>query len=331
MTRIVWVCGRGGLLGSEVERVCTRPGWIVFKPNLLAFPWTQRDPLDAGLRDEAQAFGRFLETSSATAWSLYWCAGAGVVSTSEAALVEECRTFETFLGSLGAALARSPISSLKGNFFLASSAGGVYAGSSARPITEHCAPSPISPYGRAKLAQEEALTRWVVNHPNVRALIGRISNLYGPGQNMAKPQGLISHMSRSVVHRIPIHIYVPLDTLRDYLFVTDAAEAVVRWTERLPRDARRVIAKICASEQDTTIASLIATFRRIARRQVKVVSGLHPVQNRQPTVLQFRSIEWTDDPMRPSTTLLSGTERIYRNHLWLHAQGQLAPPLPMRV
>jgi UDP-glucose 4-epimerase len=331
VTGLAWVVGRGGLLGSHVERAAAAVESPIFGLGLALFPWRDPTLVNAALHEAARSFVRAVSDSGHDGWTVFWCAGAGVVGTKEAELEQECRTFEAFLASLGDALAASPTRVPPGRVFLASSAGGVYGGNPGRPCTEATEPRPISPYGRAKLAQEAALARWVEAHAGISALVGRISNLYGPGQNMSKPQGLISHMSRSVIHRLPIHVYVPLDTLRDYLFVTDAAKAIVRWVARLAHEPRRMVTKVCASEQETTITSLIQTFRRIARKQVKVVCGLHPVQNQQPLVLQFRSVEWTDDPLRPSTSLLAGIERVYRSHLQLHMAGRLPPPSPLRV
>ena len=67
--------------------------------------------------------------------------------------------------------------------------------------------------------------------------MGRIANLYGPGQGLEKPQGLISQIIRSHLIRTPISIYVPLDTMRDYLFAPDCGELVVDALRRLPARA----------------------------------------------------------------------------------------------
>jgi UDP-glucose 4-epimerase len=309
-----------------VERAAATNGDLLFGPALAPFSWNDPRSADAALAAAARAFVRLVSDRGTRGWTVFWCAGAGVVATPESELEQECRRFQAFLASLGDALAASPARSSPGCVFLASSAGGVNGGSLQRPITEHTQPRPISAYGRAKLAQETALAGWIEACSGVSALVGRISNLYGPGQNMSKPQGLISHMSRSVIHRYPIHVYVPLDTLRDYLFAADAADAIVRWAGRLAREPRRTHIKLFASEQATTIASLITTFRRIARRRVKVIAGLHPVQNQQPLSLEFRSVEWTHDRPLASTTLLAGMERVYRSQLLLHMQGRLPAP-----
>jgi UDP-glucose 4-epimerase len=266
---------------------------------------------------------------------VFWCAGAGVVGTSPATLDTESATWELFLERLGRELTAAPAANRPGRLFLASSAGGLYAGSPERPLHEGSAPRPISPYGRAKLRQEQTLEQWAARHPQVSSLVARISNIYGPGQRMGKPQGLISHMSRCLIHHQPVHIYVPLDTIRDYVYVEDAASSLVHWMERLGAEAaassgaRRVV-KICASEQETTIAALLGVFRRLAKRRLRVVSGLHPVHAQQPARLQFRSRVWSDEPRPAATGLAVGVDRVYRHQLRLFQAGALPAPSPPR-
>jgi len=253
--------------------------------------------------------------------AVFWCAGSGVVGASAAALTAEAESFEYFLSRLGGDEA--------GRFFLASSAGGVWGGSSDRPITEASAPRPMAAYGLAQLDKEAALARWAARWPAVSTLVGRLSNLYGPGQALDKPQGLVSYLSRSLLHGQPAHIFVPLDTIRDYLFVEDAARAIVHGIERLGEDgagAPRHVLKIFASEQATTVGELLGAFRRTAKRPLKVVTGLHAVASQQPACLQFRSAVWRDEPFMARIGLVEGIDRVLHHELALFQAGAL--PLP---
>lgn len=329
---LTWVVGSGGLLGSHVTAELSP-----WRPEGAPVPWksTDEDAAVARLDEMAGAFLAAAADDPGPGWAIVWCAGAGVVATPAAALELEVRTFDAFLAKLSARLDALP--SLRGRpgfVFLASSAGGVHGGSTDRPITERSAPAPISPYGRAKLAQEERLAAWAATR-DVSTLVARISNLYGPGQKMDKPQGLISHMSRTLIHRQAIHIYVSLDTIRDYLFAGDAARRIAGCLGRLVAERRNAagpvhVVKICAAEEETTIASLIGVFRRVAKRHLKVVNGIHPVSGQQPLKLQFRSVVWTEEPTRARTALLDGVARVYRHQLRLYEAGALPPPATTR-
>ena len=111
-------------------------------------------------------------------WALAWCAGAGVVATGEEALAAEVRVFDR----LASALAATVTAGEDGVVFLASSAGGLYAGSTPAPFDERTSPRPLVAYGRAKLAMEAAVER-LAEATGVRAVLGRLSNVYGRGRS----------------------------------------------------------------------------------------------------------------------------------------------------
>lgn len=320
MSTLAWVVGRGGLLGSCVERAIGSAVWRPERPII----WGDPDQLRQSIADAVQGFQTRLAAESRDGWCVYWCAGDGVVGTPADRLAAETASLRFFLERLG-----DPQSALPGRVFLASSAGGVYGGSAEHPVTEATLPQPISDYGRAKLEQEEALRDWARARPTVSTLVGRLSNLYGPGQHLDKPQGLISHMSRCLIFGVPVRIYVPLDTIRDYLFAEDAAMRIVAGMARLGREAPgggQHVTKVYSSGNETTVAGLIGVFRQIAKRQLRVVSGLAPVRSQQPARLQFRSTVWPDEPARPRTELLDGVNRVHRHQFALFQAGRLPPP-----
>ncbi len=324
MNTISWVVGRGGLLGSAVERMISGPVW---HPEYL-FPWNAASDLRQAIADAVQQFRLRLISDRATSWNIYWCAGAGVIGTSVKQFAAETATLRFFLDQLGTAVASLP-SAVPDQIFLASSAGGVYGGSVGRPLTEATIPHPISDYGRAKLAHEEILCDWVRARPNVSTLIGRLSNLYGPGQHLEKPQGLISHMSRCLIFSVPVRIFVPLDTIRDYLFVEDAATRIVAGMRRLRREAPmggEHITKVFGSGSETSVAGLIGVFRQIAKRHLRLISSQSVVRSQQPAGLQFRSIVWPDETPLPRTELLDGVNRLHNHQLALFQTGRLASP-----
>jgi UDP-glucose 4-epimerase len=335
VTTLAWVIGRGGLLGAHVEKELRRSERIaVWEPTGGPFPWGQRARLEHRF---AETIRGFLEAAANHKdRAVFWCAGAGVVGTPEEELDAESEIWERFLDRLGSERASGGVGSPQPlSIFLASSAGGVHAGCSEIPITESSSTRPLSAYGKAKLRQEQALAKWTKQRIEVSSLVARIANLYGPGQRSDKPQGLISQMSRCLIHHRPVHIFVPLDTVRDFVFVEDAGRTLVRWIIRLNQEAESVgrgthVLKICASEHPTTIAGLVGAFRRLAKRQFRIVSGLHPLSGEQPRRLQFRSTAWADEPRPDTTTLLTGIDRVYRHQLALLQRGALPAPAPLR-
>ena len=291
---VTWVVGSGGLLGKAVVRELNLLG----RPfRTVSVPWSHPDEAAASLIQTAAIIA-----AAAVPWRVMWCAGAAVVGATTEQLEAEQQSLSTFLEALGAATADGH----PGAVFLASSAGGVHAGSSAPPFTEHTAPRPISPYGDGKLASE-LLVREFALRRGTPCLIGRIANLYGPGQDLTKAQGLVSQLCRAHLVRQPLSIYVSLDTARDYVFAADAAKVAVAALDRtFDSPAGTVVVKLIASQQATTVASLLGELRRITRSRPKVVLGASPLSRFQTKDLRFRSVVWTELDALVTTGLPSG-------------------------
>ena len=316
---LTWVVGRGGLLGRHVEAslAAAEPDGSRWRP---ASPirWQDARLAASDLDREAASFLE-LATQSAARWRLLWCAGAGVVATSPEAVEQETALLDRFLAALGNRLIDHPGLARSGTLFFASSAGGVYAASTdSPPFDERSAVGALAPYGREKLAQE-ALVMRVAESCETDALIGRLSNLYGAGQDLAKPQGLIAHVGRAALKREPVSIYVTLDTIRDYLYAPDAGRMVAgallhRETERADGAARASITKIFASEVETTVATVLAVWRQVLRRPLRVALASSPTGRLQPRVLAFRSHVLPELRGQP-TLLLLGVDAVRRDQL----------------
>jgi UDP-glucose 4-epimerase len=249
------------------------------------------------------------------------------VATDADHLASETRLNRALLEALGVRLSLGPTRRLRGTYFLASSAGGVYAASpGATPYDEASATRALSPYGNEKLAQEATALAFSREH-HVPTLIGRISNLYGPHQNVAKPQGLISQVGRAALQRRPISIYVPLDTIRDYLFVPDAALLITRVMERLSEDALRgkgtpAMIKIIASEVDSTVAAVLAAWRQALGRSPGIALASSEAAQLQPRRLSFRSRLWPELRIEP-TPLRIGIDAVLRAQRRTLQRGEL--------
>ena len=113
-----------------------------------------------------------------------------------------------------------------GSFSFSSSAGAIYAGASDDIITENTTVAPTTDYAREKLRQESLVSEFADRNSRVTVLLARISTLYGPGQAKGKRQGLLAHIARCLLRNQPVHIYVPFDTIRDYIAADDAAFAI---------------------------------------------------------------------------------------------------------
>jgi UDP-glucose 4-epimerase len=317
---LTWVVGRGGLLGSHVETAVAESGSgaRIWRPEA-AIDWSDIKTALSALRSEVTAiFRRVPQTGER--WQILWCAGAGVVATSPVALAQETRLVAGFLDMLSAELANDASLAPSGMLFFASSAGGVYASSTGSlPFDETSPVRPLAPYGREKLVQEDLFARMAGAHA-LDLLVGRFSNLYGPGQKLSKPQGLIAHVGRAALRRQPVSIYVPLDTIRDYLFAADAGRMVAEvirseeGSRRLGDASPGVAVKIFASEVETTVATVLGAWRQALRRPLRIALASNPVGQLQPRVLSFRSRVRPEVRGQP-TLLPLGIDAVRRDQL----------------
>lgn len=321
---LAWVLGGGGFLGSRVARALPLDlaGRVPFVSDPPRLHWSDPALIAAELEANVRRFADEAVRSEAP-WMIAWCAGRGVVSTPASALDAETNALDALLDRVGRHLAdRAP--HLPGAFLLSSSAGGAWGDASGEMLTESTPCRPLSDYGRSKLRQEETLRAWAASRPQVRFLIARISNLYGPGQDLDKPQGLISHLSRALIFQKPVHIYVPLDTLRDYFYVEDCARHLAACAARLLTEAPGTgLMKIFAAGHSHSISSVLGILLRLARRRPKVITAAHPSSRRQPRTLLFRSTVWPDLPPPTHMDLAVGIHAVYQDHLELFRQGRL--------
>lgn len=108
-----------------------------------------------------------------------------------------------------------------------SSGGTVYGVPQQIPTTEQAATDPITAYGVAKLAIEKYLKVYEKQR-GVDYRILRVANPFGPYQTTRKAQGILAAAIASCLHDTPLQIWGDGRVVRDYIFVGDVVDALVR-------------------------------------------------------------------------------------------------------
>ncbi len=106
----------------------------------------------------------------------------------------------------------------------ASSGGTIYAPAGQPPYREDDAVAPNNAYGDMKLAMEQLL----LTHPGVEPVVVRLANVYGPGQRPRRGLGVVAHWIHAVAHGQPIVVYGDPCSSRDFLYIDDAVDLLVR-------------------------------------------------------------------------------------------------------
>jgi len=304
---VSWVLGSRGMLGAALCRQLRGTGTDLFAPAE-RFAWSACEALSAQIETAVQAFAE--RASTADRWEIYWAAGVGTMGSSADDLAPETQALSLLLQCL----ATEPrLMAAPGTVALASTAGAIYAGATDEVITEDTPDAPTTHYARAKLSQEALLRGFAERNATVAVLIARISTLYGGGQTAGKKQGLLSHLARSILRNQAVQIYVPYDTIRDYITADDAAAAMMAAGMAVsgqPSGDARVLVKIVASERPATIAEIVSIFRRLARRAPRIATRASPLAALYARRVQFRSIVPTGQPLFPPTTLAIGIAQL---------------------
>ncbi|MBY0358867.1 MAG: NAD-dependent epimerase/dehydratase family protein [Candidatus Obscuribacterales bacterium] len=114
-----------------------------------------------------------------------------------------------------------------------SSGGTIYGIPQSLPITEEHPTEPICSYGITKLTIEKYLNLY---HKlwNLDYVVARLSNPYGELQNPQAKQGAMAVFMGNVVQGKSINIWGDGEVIRDYIYITDAAQALVKSAEYCP-------------------------------------------------------------------------------------------------
>jgi UDP-glucose 4-epimerase len=301
---IAWVVGSTGLLGSALCRALCGKETQLFSPTE-RFLWSNEPELASQLTATVKAFAACIDATVGR-WEIYWAAGLGTMSSAEADLALETQALSLLLRLVDS---EPRLMAMPGAVAFTSSAGAIYAGSPDYVINENSDPAPTTAYAYEKLRQEDLVRSFALTNKQIAVLLARLSTLYGPGQSVGKQQGLFAHIARCILRNQPIQIYVPFDTIRDYIAADDAATIMVS-TLRATSDKPGVLTKIIASEQPTTIAEIISVFKRIARRAPRIITSASRLSSIYSRRVRFQSVVIPECSRVPQTSLLVGISQV---------------------
>lgn len=115
-------------------------------------------------------------------------------------------------------------------FVFTSSGGAIYGDHPERPTPEIMHAQPLSPYGIAKQSFEHYLEHYAEVH-GVDFVAVRFSNVYGPRQMPGGYAGVISIFIDHLLHGKTPTIFGDGTSTRDYVYVEDAVDAMVKAAE----------------------------------------------------------------------------------------------------
>jgi UDP-glucose 4-epimerase len=194
-------------------------------------------------------------------------------------------------------------------FIYLSSGGAVYGHpTNSKPLNEIAQTNPESPYGISKLINEKYLMLYGKAFSNGFVIL-RASNIYGIGQNVTVPQGIIGHLIKSVKTNNEINIWGDGESRKDYLYLEDFLQAIVKVIE--DKVARNCIYNI-ASGKTSSINELIHTVEKIANK--KISCNYSPFKNFDISNIALDNSLFRETySWKPTTLLEEGIKHIYNN------------------
>ena len=185
-----------------------------------------------------------------------------------------------------------------------SSGGTVYGNPIYLPVDEKHPTDPLVSYGITKLAIEKYLQMYSHLH-GIRAITLRVANPYGERQRIETAQGAVGVFLHHAIKGLPIEIWGDGSVTRDYIHVSDVAEAFVRAVKYSG-------AKSCfniSSGVGTSLNELIGMLEDVLGKSIEIrylpsrpfdvpVSVLN-------NDLARNELEWV-----PSISMLSGIARV---------------------
>jgi UDP-glucose 4-epimerase len=148
------------------------------------------------------------------------------------------------------------------------STGGALIGDATPPVNEQSLPKPLSPYGASKLAGEGYAHAFAKAY-GLRTVAVRFGNVYGPW--CARKRGVINVYFESLHDGVPLIIYGDGTASRDYVHVSDIAQALQL---ALEKDVPGGTVVHAASGVETTVTELADLCRRAAGKPG------HPIEYR---------------------------------------------------
>ena len=147
--------------------------------------------------------------------------------------------------------------------FIFISSAAVYGDVDQVPTPEDANTIPLSPYGLSKLTIEKYLE--ILCKDKLEYTIFRPSNVYGPRQDPKGEAGVIAIFINNILNGISININGDGKQTRDYIYVEDITNGLVKALE-----GNGGIFNICTNKE-TLVNDLVNNLKEISKKEVEVI------------------------------------------------------------
>ncbi len=169
------------------------------------------------------------------------------------------------------------------------------------PMHESHLTKPTSVYGLTKLWQEQLLQNYCESH-KIDLVSLRFQNVYGPRQELGNPYtGIIGIFTNAIVQGTPLEIFEDGQMTRDFVFVVDVVEAVIKCA--MHKQALFSTINV-GTRQAVTLLELVEAIAQLVNKPVNyTVSGRFRVGDIRHAVADMSHYEtllgqWSPTPLK---------------------------------
>ena len=195
-----------------------------------------------------------------------------------------------------------------GAYLFISSGGTIYGDAAVLPLAEDSATRPISPYGITKLAGEHYALMY--HRLDVPVMIARPSNIYGPGQQARRGQGIVAAAFAAALAGSPLTLFGDGSQLRDYLYIDDFSSALDAILDRGKNGATYNVGSGIGVRSDDLLAMIGTSVAGDGRRLEVVHADSRPFDVDRNVLDSSRITAATG--WRATTALEDGLEQTWR-------------------
>ncbi len=192
-----------------------------------------------------------------------------------------------------------------GKIIFFSSGGTVYGDIDDNKIAEDKVPAPRSPYAIGKLTIEHFL-RYFKFVSSLDYVVYRVSNPYGPGQNIVGKQGVIPIFMHKFLIDEPLTIFGDGTMVRDYIYINDLIDMVVGSYDKPNKYNEYNV----GSGKGVTVNELVLALEKCTGRQAKIKRLAVPATYIHKSVLDITRFE-NEFKISPSTSLNEGVRQTW--------------------
>lgn len=166
-------------------------------------------------------------------------------------------------------------------------------------------------YGLSKKFAEEII-RLYAKKNNIKSIILRISNIYGPG---GKPfyNSVIATFIHQLKKTLPIVINGNGKQKRDYIYIDDAVDAIIKCISYIP-SSNVTSVDICSGTL-TSINDIVSTLKRVSTRNVRTIynksfhGALGNIEKKRNFTYAKRLLSW-----KPTISLTTGLTSMLKDN-----------------